>query len=217
MSKTIGPLLSFGADGQLGQTLVYSKWKGISYARRYVVPANPKTTKQQVTRQLFAKLQTMWLLMPALGKAPFTANAQGRPYTGNNKFTSINVKGIDTTTPPTTMDFFQGSPGAKGGLPPASLNVTPAATTLTCAVGAPQVPDDWTIYQAQGVCFLDQDPQTVFVGDIQPQFDATSTYSLVFTGLVTATDYIVSVWFEWVRPDGTHAWSTSITDAVTTS
>ncbi len=217
MSKTIAPLLSFGAAGQLARTAVYSSWKGIPYVRRYVVPANPRTTRQVVVRNLFKRLQTMWLLMPAIGKGPFELNSQGQKYTPNNKFTSLEVKGIDTSSPPTDMGFYQGSPGAKGGLPPASLMVTPASTTLTCAVGAPVIPTDWTIVSAQGVCFLDGDPNDPFTGSIQAQEDTTSTYSLVFTGLVSATDYVVSVWFKWMRPDGSFAYGTSLTDQATTS
>jgi len=217
MAKLIAPMLSFGAGGQLAKTAVYSSWKGIPYARRYTIPANPKTTRQQVTRNYFRKLNQMWLLMPGVGKEPWLARAQGRPFTGVNAFIQSNVKGIDTETPPTDMADFIGSAGAKGGLPPASLGITPAATTLTAAVGAPSIPTDWTIAEAQGICFLDGDPQVDFVGSIQSQVDATSTYSLVFTGLTSANDYIVSVWFKWNRPDGTYAYSTSLTDQATTS
>lgn len=217
MSKTIAPLLSFGAGGQLGKTAVYSSWKGIPYVRRYTIPANPRTTRQLVTRNLFARLQTMWLLMPAIGKNPFILNSQGQKYTPNNKFTSANVKGLDTSTPPTDMDFFVGSPGAKGGLPPASLAVTPGSGSLSVAVGAPVVPDGWTIVQAQGIAFKQADPQTPFTGQIYSAFDATSPYALAFTGLTASQVYVVSAWFEWLRPDGGTAYGTSITTTGTPS
>lgn len=216
MSKTIAPLLSFSAGGQIARTAVYASWKGIPYVRRYVVPANPRTTRQQVTRLIFKNLQYMWLIAPPGLKEPYEANAAGRPYTGNNKFTSMNIKGVDTETPPTSWDFFQGSPGAKGGLPPTGIILTPSSGQISAAVAAPQVPDDWTIAEAQGVAFKDADPQAPFVGPISYQFDATSTYALVFTGLTAATDYVVSAWFKWNRPDGTFAYSTSLTDVATT-
>lgn len=217
MSKTIGPLISFGAGGQLGKTAVYSSWKGIPYVRRYVIPSNPRTTRQVVVRNLFKQLQQMWLLMPALGKAPFILNAQGQKYTPNNKFTSVNVNGIDTSSPPVDMTGFVGSPGAKGGLPPASLVLTPGSGQISAAVGAPVIPDDWTITAAQGVAFLDFDPAGNFVGAIQGQEDLTSTYALVFTGLSAGDPYIVSAWFKWERPDGTPAYGVSITDTATPS
>lgn len=214
MGKTTAPLLSFGAAGSLAKTVVYASWKGIPYARRYVIPANPRTTKQMVTRNLFRKLQTMWLLAPDELRAPFQLNAQGRPYTAVNKFTSANVKGIDTTTPPTDMDFFKGSPGAKGGLPPMTLGLAGVAGGINATLTAPQVPSDWSIVQAVGVCFEQQDPQTDFTGAIVAETDATGPYVLAFTGL-DAGDYVVSAWFEWLRPDGTTAYSTSLTDSAT--
>jgi hypothetical protein len=217
MSKLIAPLLSFGAGGQLARTAVYASWKGIPYARRYVVPANPRPTKQQVTRNMFKSLNQMWLLMPGIGKEPWLARAQGRPLTGVNAFIQSNIRGVDPAIPPVDWADFIGSAGAKGGLPPASLGITPAATTLTAAVGSPAIPDGWTIEAAQGIAFLDGDPQLPFEGTIQAQEDDSSTYSLVFTGLTTATDYIVSVWLKWNRPDGTFAYSTSLTDQATTS
>lgn len=217
MSKLIAPLLSFGAGGQLAKTAVYSSWKGIPYARRYVIPANPKTTQQQVTRNMFKVLNQIWLLMPGVGKEPWLARAQGQPFTGVNAFIQSNIRGVDTEAPPTDWAGFIGSAGAKGGLPPASLGITPAATTLTAAIGAPSIPDGWTIEEAQGIVFQDGDPQANLVGNVQAQVDATSTYSLVFTGLTTATDYVVSVWFKWNRPDGSYAYSTSLTDLATTS
>jgi hypothetical protein len=217
MSKTTAPLLSFGAGGQLAKTSVYSSWKGIPYVRRYVVPANPRTTRQVVTRSLFKFLQMMWLLMPADGKAPFEANAKGQKYTAANKFTSANVKGLDTETPPTDMSAFVGSPGAKGGLPPATIGVTPGSGTLTVAVGAPVIPTDWTIVGAYGIAFLNLDPADPFTGSIQAQSDLTSTYSLVFTGLTASVEYVVSVWFKWMRPDGTFAYGPSLTSTGTPS
>lgn len=211
MSKTIAPLLSFSAGGQIGRTAVYATWKGIPYVRRYTVPANPRTTRQQVTRNIFRNLQHMWLISPGGLKAPFLANASGRPYTGNNKFTSINLEGVDTVVPPTDFLFFQASPGAKGGLPPAGLVAVGGALSIAATVTAPQVPDDWTIAAAQGVAFPDADPQVPFVGNIQFVEDNADPFVLNFVGLEAATDYIVSAWFQWNRPDGTLAYSTSLT------
>lgn len=217
MSKLTAPLLSFGAGGGLAKTVVYAKWKGIPYARQYVIPANPRTTRQQVTRNMFKVLNQMWLIMPGIGKEPWQARAQGRPIIPVNGFVQANIKGVDTLAPPTDWAAFIGSNGAKGGLPPASLGVVSAATTLTATLGAPQIPDGWTIEEAQGICFLDGDPQASFIGNIQAQSDATTPFVLVFTGLTTATDYVVSAWFKWNRPDGTFAYSTSLTDLQTTS
>lgn len=45
-----GPLFSLGATQQLGKALVYFPWKGLNVVREYVIPSNPKTTKQTTQR-----------------------------------------------------------------------------------------------------------------------------------------------------------------------
>lgn len=217
MSKVTAPLLSFAADGQVAKSVVYSSWKGIRYARRYVVPANPRTNKQVATRSIFQNLNTMWLYAPPELKAPWLANAVGRPYTGLNKFIGFNLNGLDTSAPPTDWSEFQGSPGALGGLPPVSLLLTGGALQITAALTPPAIPPDWSIQSVTFVAFLDQDPQTPFTGQIVAMSDAVNPYSVVFTGLTAATDYVVTAFIVWERPDGKLAYSTSLTDIEATS
>lgn len=215
MSKTVAPLLSFGAGGQLARTTVYASWKGIPYARRYVVPANPRTTRQVVTRSLFKFLQGLWLMMPSAGKDPWTAAAVGKPFTPVNKFTSSNVKGVDTMTPPTNMSAFIGSPGAKGGLPLAGIVVTPGSTQLSVACTVPAAPSGWTIAKVVGIAFLNTDPADPFTGVVTTAEDATAPYTVVFTGLTASVPYVVSLWIEWTRADGTTAYGPSSTSTGT--
>lgn len=53
MAKVKGPLMSMRASGQLGKTLVFSRWKGEPTVRQHVVPANPNTGGQQAVRNNF--------------------------------------------------------------------------------------------------------------------------------------------------------------------
>ena len=46
MCKITGPMHSDGASGQFGKAMVFAGWKGIAYARKYVIPANPKSGDQ---------------------------------------------------------------------------------------------------------------------------------------------------------------------------
>lgn len=62
MAKVRGGLFSLSADGQLAKTLVYSKWKGIQYAREYVTPANPRTAGQVAQRESMAEAIAYWQL-----------------------------------------------------------------------------------------------------------------------------------------------------------
>lgn len=50
MAKVFGGLLSLDASGKFGRTLVYSKWRGVPYARLLVTPSNPRTALQVATR-----------------------------------------------------------------------------------------------------------------------------------------------------------------------
>ncbi|GAI00952.1 unnamed protein product [marine sediment metagenome] len=40
-------------SGQAGKAGVFAKWKGRQYRRKYVIPANPKTTMQIAVRNSF--------------------------------------------------------------------------------------------------------------------------------------------------------------------
>jgi len=54
MAKTSGPLFSLGASGKFGGAAVYSIWKGITYVRQLVTPANPKSAAQGAQRLVIA-------------------------------------------------------------------------------------------------------------------------------------------------------------------
>jgi hypothetical protein len=60
MAKVKAPLFGFGASGKLGDALVFAKWKGIDYAREYVVPANPNTAGQSTQRGYLASAVGEW-------------------------------------------------------------------------------------------------------------------------------------------------------------
>ncbi|GAI00771.1 unnamed protein product [marine sediment metagenome] len=55
MAKLKAPLMSLGAAGQLGKTLVFFPWKGINAVREYVIPANPDTQAQKDQRDFIRK------------------------------------------------------------------------------------------------------------------------------------------------------------------
>lgn len=50
MAKLKAPLLSLGASGALGKTMVFFNWKGLDVVREYVIPANPKSDAQNTQR-----------------------------------------------------------------------------------------------------------------------------------------------------------------------
>lgn len=50
MAKLKAPLMSLGARGQLGKSIVFFPWKGVDAVREFVIPANPRTDAQGVQR-----------------------------------------------------------------------------------------------------------------------------------------------------------------------
>lgn len=217
MAKTTAPLLSFDGAGQIAKTQVYSRWRGIPYVRRYVVPANPRTDAQMQTRDIFRTLNSMWLFAPALLQAPWDAQAQGRPYLGRNKFIGDNMRSLRQTPPATDMADWIASPGARGGLPPSAVVPTPAANQISFAVDLPDEPVGWTLTQSVGAVFRDQDPETLFPGPIIAASDAVTPEDLIIPGLLASTDYAYGVWLQWLKPNGDIAYSVSLGGVATTT
>ncbi len=92
MAKLTAPLMSFGASGKLGNSLVYSQWKGIPTARQYVTPANPQTVAQTAQRSLLASVVSIWrsTKIDTVVRTAWNllASTRGLQMSGFNVFTS---------------------------------------------------------------------------------------------------------------------------------
>lgn len=212
MAKLTAPILSFGARGQLAETLVFANWKGRPYARSYSIPSNPNSAEQQLTRNTFSWLQSVFKVMPPAVVAPWAAYAVGKPMTDRNAFTKFNNGPLREETDLASLVL---SPGALGGLPPASMVATPGDDQITVTVTPPTgTPTGWSIVEAVAACIVDQDPQTETLYDVTAGTDATDPYSIVLSGLSEVL-YEVQCWLVWQRPDGKLAYSPSIRDTAT--
>lgn len=60
MAKIKGPLFSIEGLGKINKSIIYSKNKGIKTAKRYKVPANPKSTDQQSRREFMRLAVLAW-------------------------------------------------------------------------------------------------------------------------------------------------------------
>lgn len=214
MAKLTGPLLSFGASGQIGKTLVTADWKGIKYARQYTVPANPQTTEQTITRDTFAMLQSLWLNSPTLFRAPWTANAVGRPYTDRNKLVAENMPVLRSEL---DLNNFIASPGALGGPPLTAVAAVAGGLSgeIDATATAPTPPTGWTLTSVTFVAIPDQDPADPFLGPMVAISDASSAYTADFTGLIAGADYQIAAWPVWTRPDAKLAYGPSLIDQAT--
>lgn len=70
--------------------VVFSKWRGINYARSRVVPANPQTAAQQSVRNSLARLVDFWQHLTTGIKNAWDYLAKGKEYSGYNLFVGHN-------------------------------------------------------------------------------------------------------------------------------
>lgn len=216
MSKVTAPLLSFGASGQVGKSVVFSTWRGIKYARRHVVPANPQTTSQTFQRSSFAQLREAWKRMSGDGRAPWTAYSAGRPFTGMNAFIGENRLAIGTDA---DMQAFEGSPGSGGGLPPATVAAVAGGSSgeIDVTLTYPAAPVDWTLTQGWAAAFPDQAPDATWGGLYVVEHDTAGDGNVTLAGLGSAVDCVVTGWSEWTKPDGTTAYGPSLVTTATSA
>jgi len=215
MAKLTGPLLSFGADGQIGKAMVTAKWRGISYARQYVIPANPKTTAQQANRTRFAFFREMWKLAPSLVKEPFDAFATGRKFLGFNAFVGENNR---ITQGETDLQAMLMSPGARGGLPPAGVVASTGSGTgeIDVTITPPaQLPDGWTVSKAVAVAVVDQTPEGIFSGNFVADEDTTDPYEITLTDFDASQDCVAYGFIVYEKANGDLAYSVSVADTAT--
>ena len=107
MAKVSAPLFSIDASGQFAKAIVFGAWKGIKYARHYVIPANPNTTEQQVIRGYFTLAVNAWKQETATVKTAWNtyANTNCSGKTGANIYVSAFITflhGHNGTVPTST-------------------------------------------------------------------------------------------------------------------
>lgn len=215
MPKVTAPLLSFGARGQIGHAQVYSSWKGVPYARRYVVPSNPKTTKQVSNRAVWALLNAAFLYAPSAIKQAFDAYAVGKPLTGRNKFFQGNQKLLATDPKPDGIDGLIMSPGNGGGLPATNMSILAGDTQLTVSVDLPEVPSGWAMSGCVAAAVLQQSPTDPFTGKWFVVSKEADLDTVIIPGLTNDSEYVVGYFLKWTKPDGTIAYSVSLSDTGT--
>ena len=212
MAIPTAPLLSFGASGSVAQTIVYSKWKGRPYVRRYVIPSNPKTVAQTLTRDVFAASNSYWKGAPSLFISAWDLFATGQVLTGRNAFTG---RYVSILRPQANSLLFPFSPGAKGGLAALSMVITPGSTQLSVDVTVPATPTGWTLTSAIVATLKDDDPAAPAEFTITAGEDVTDPFTVLLTGLTASVLYVVGAWLKWAKPDGSVAYGPSINDSGT--
>ena len=78
-------------SGRIDDT-VYSTIGKKTYARKYVIPHNPKSESQQFNRSLFTKAMSMWKNLSADEKQQYRKKARKLTMHGHNLFISRYIK-----------------------------------------------------------------------------------------------------------------------------
>lgn len=142
MALTNGPLFSLDASGQVGKALVYSKWKGRPYVRKYVIPTNPNSMAQRSVRMLMTFLTQQWGSLSDNDKNSWAALAAQSNYAPFNAYTSGNISQFNGNIILSKVAGFPGgtapgaltNPAATGGVGSASFVVDYAASADNWAV-----------------------------------------------------------------------------------
>jgi hypothetical protein len=92
MVKTIGPLFSLDARGQIGKTLIYAKHGDTNYAKAYNVPTNPRSTAQTLQRTLVRAITRQWASLSALTQASWLPLAAQRSSTAYHAYLWYNLQ-----------------------------------------------------------------------------------------------------------------------------
>jgi len=215
MAKTTGPLLSFGAKGQIGKTLVASSWRGIATARQYVVPSNPQTTAQTDNRTRFSFLQSLWKFVPSAAITAYETYSKGRKFTAVNAFVQQNLPLIQAQT---DLEALVLSPGTGGAFAPASVSAATGGATGEVDVTvtpSPDIPNTWTVVKAHAVALVAQSPVSSYSGAVGYAFDAAAPYVCEITGMGAGANVVVYGFIEYTKPDGKTAYSVSLMDTAT--
>lgn len=195
MAKTTAPLLSFGGAGQIGKSMVFSKWKGIGYARRYVIPANPNSTGQQATRNVFSYSSAFIKLATASVVEVWTAYAKGKPLTVRNAFMGLNIKALRGQA---NNDAMVLSNGANGGIAAAGIATGVVSDTITVTLAAPALPTGWAIVEGVAVATLQQDPESYTDATSYEATDNSDPYAPAITVPASGT-YVIAGWFKFAK------------------
>ncbi len=89
MAKIILDTMLEDVSSRLGN-VVYSEWKGIKYARKYVKAKDANTDAQGKVRSSFRRIINAWKPLPGAVKSAWNSHVNGRSLTGYNLFFMAN-------------------------------------------------------------------------------------------------------------------------------
>jgi len=186
MALVKAPLFGLDASGALGDSIVFSKWRGRNYVRILTQPANPKSGLQVGMRSVFKYITQSWDALSAALKTAWEAEA-----------TADNITGLNAQVR-TCQQLARRNIGWVQG-PAESAGTTPDAPTGFAGVAQPKtIVWSWTrpvgnqgdyttaLYQSIVGGFTPDISNLVAVVDV-------ATITVTSIGLVTGTPYFADV------------------------
>ena len=85
---------------QSEKIITYNRF-GKTYIRKYFIPMNPRTRKQQVHRKMFRNAIHSWKNLSCKEKEYFNNLANGLDISGYNLFVSMKIKSLNPFLLPT--------------------------------------------------------------------------------------------------------------------
>ena len=136
MALTKGPLFSLEASGTIGNAVVFSRWKGRSYARRHAVPSNPKSVGQVSVRAAMKFLSQLWTSLSPTEQATWEERADAvnvspfNAYCSYNLFSHRNFLGVTVEFPPALVSTPPTAPTLvlTGGVRSIQIEITPVSS-----------------------------------------------------------------------------------------
>lgn len=202
MAIVHAPLLSLKASGQIGKAVVYSTWKGVDYARTYVIPKNPQTTSQTATRDLFKWLHDQYKFMPPVVTQDWEAYVKGKPQGPGNAFMQAN---LNLLLGAANSDAILLAKPVASGPPTATITapngVLEAVVTITAAT---VLPTDLTVTSGivgvmKEVTTFDEQELALTVAQ---EVASPGPYTYTFTSLTAAQKYIAFGFFKYTKTGG---------------
>lgn len=214
MARVSGPVISIGGKGQIGKSLIFSDWRGVKYAKQYVVPANPQTAEQSKTRDVFSYSSDFWRMATADAKKPWTEYAKNRPFTDRNSIIGKNVLSLRGKANNNDLVI---SPGVRSGPVLVSISAVTGAAAGQINVTATEgtTPTGWTLDRVVWVLVKQQDPTVALIGQVFSSVDTATPFSATVSGLTAGAVYVVGAFPEYTTDTGRYAAGASINTTAT--
>ncbi len=140
MAKLKAPMLSMAASGTIGDSVIFSSWKGRPYAKKLTIPRNPKSGGQVGNRAMLKFLSVHYSSLTAADIATWSTAAAAADISPYNAFIAYNLDRWHRFQMPSK--FFPASDFDDPSLIAVGFT-TPGPRSLLLTIGRFDVENNW--------------------------------------------------------------------------